>query len=191
MNKGLVIAIGVLAAIALSVWFFTSNPGTLQSENATSTAPTSTIKAATAPKPPPPKAPVKGVPDSQTSYKSLLTQTGSYQCDYSGVAASGQTSNVIYIYGGKMRGEFRTDNKGITTANLFVYDGQYLYQWKEGSSTGTKTVLTSLSQLPLIIPKDLTSGAIVGTSYESVGWNCHSWFTNKSLLTPPSYVSFR
>jgi hypothetical protein len=135
------------------------------------------------------KPPSKGIPNS-TTYHSLLTQKGSYECDYAGASAGGQTNNVIYIYGGKMRGEFRTISPGQSTANLFVYDGHYLYQWKEGSSTGTRTVLTSLSQLPLIIPKDLTSGAIIGDNYTSVGWQCHSWLTNQALLTPPSYVSF-
>jgi hypothetical protein len=191
MNKGLVLAVAVLAALALSVWFFSSSaPSAAEPETATSTSPTPTAKA------PEPKAPVKspetkGVPNPQPSYKSLLTQTGSYQCDYSSVTAEGQTMSVIYLYGGKMRGEFRTVSPGQSESNLFVYDGQYLYQWEEGKSVGVKTVLTSLSQLPLVIPKDLTSGAIVGSSYESVGWHCHSWLTNKSLLTPPSYVTFR
>ena len=76
------------------------------------------------------------------------------------------------------------------TANLAVYDGRYLYQWHEGTSVGTKMTLTSLSQLPSAIPQDLTSGTIYGSSYNSVGWNCHSWLTDKSLLAAPSYVTF-
>ncbi len=193
MNKGLVLAVGILALAALSVWFFTSNPSTSEFQNATTTVPiTPAQKAVTPPVPASkPKAAI-GVPDAQTSFKSLLTQTGSYQCDYEQVRSSGQSRNVIFIYNGTMRGEFRTQEaNGNTTANLFVYDGKYMYQWQEGSSVGTKTLLTSLSQLPYAIPKDLTSGAIVGTSYESVGWLCHSWLTNKSLMTPPSYVTFR
>lgn len=158
------------------------------SSDASTQATTSATSGSGVPKTP--AKPSKGIPDS-TTYKSLLTQTGSYECDYSSASGEGQTSNVIYIYGGKMRGEFRTISAGNSSGNLFVYDGHYMYQWKEGASIGTRTVLTSLSQLPLIIPKDLTSGAIVGNSYESVGWQCHSWLTNKALLTPPSYVTFR
>lgn len=188
MNKGLLLVVGILALIALSVWFFTTNPS-MGTDVATSTVPTSTAKAAPPPAPKKPAAP-KGVPESQETYKSLLTQVGSYQCDYDQVQASGKSHHVIYLYGGKMRGEFRSDNNGVTTSNLFVYDGRYLYQWREGASVGTRTVLTSLSQLPLAIPKDLTSGAIVGSNYESAGWLCHNWLTNKSLLVPPSYVTF-
>jgi hypothetical protein len=191
MNKGLVVAVGVLALVALSVWFFTYTPS-METDTATSSAPTTTAKAASptpAPKKTtPPAAP--GVPDSQKTTKSLVTQSGSYQCDYSQVQASGQSTGVIYIYGGKMRGEFRTQTAEKTISNLFVYDGNLVFQWKEGASVGTKTVLNSLSDLPFIIPKDLTSGGIVGSNYESVGWICHPWLTNKSLLTPPSYVTF-
>jgi hypothetical protein len=190
MNKSLVLAIAVLAAIALCVWFFTTGSASLPGmQNASSTGMTSTTATTPSTTGKTTKTPTKGVPNS-TTYKSLLTQTGSYECDYSSVQGSGQTSNIVYIYGGKMRGEFRNTSAGESSGNLFVYDGHYMYQWKEGSSVGTRTVLTSLSQLPLIIPKDLTSGGIIGDSYKSVGWICHSWLTNKSLLSPPSYVTF-
>ncbi len=127
---------------------------------------------------------------SGNTYHSLLTQTGNYECDYSQVQSSGQAKNVIYLSGGKMRAEFRSTSSGVGTSNLAVYDGHYLYEWQEGFSTGTKTVLTSLSQLPAAIPTDLTSGKIYGSSYESVGWLCHPWSADASLLAPPSYVTF-
>lgn len=192
INSGIIVAIALLAAIALGVWFYTSNPASSEIQSATTTPSIDSVANPTA-KPftkTPAKASTTGVPNSQTTYKSLLTQNGSYQCDYNSVTASGQTTGVIYIYNGKMRGEFRTQSPGESISNFFVYDGHYMYQWKEGRLTGVKTVLTSLSQLPFIIPKDLTSGAIIGSSYENIGWNCHTWLTNKSLLTPPSYVTF-
>jgi|SRR6185369_26379 len=193
MNKSLILAVAVLAAIAAGVWFFTTGPS-FPDDSSTASSTSQSSSTALTPggtKASPTPAPSKGMSDS-TTYKSLLTQTGSYECDYSSVTATGQTSNVIYIYGGKLRGEFRTiSSPDKNSANLFVYDGHYLYQWTEGTSEGVKTVLTSLSQLPLIIPKDLTSGKIYGDSFVSVGWHCHTWLTNKSLLTPPSYVTFR
>lgn len=195
MNKNLLFVLVIIAVVVLGIWFSGSSSNSTPASTSTSTemAAPQALKQETqekaAVKAPSVKAPTKGVPNS-TTYKSLLTQTGSYQCDYTAVDAKGQSTNVIYLYGGKMRGEFRTTSPGESTANLFVYDGQYLYQWKEGMSVGTRTLLTSLSQLPLIIPKDLTSGAIIGNSYTSVGWQCHTWLTNKALLSPPSYVTF-
>ncbi len=189
MRTYLWVAILVLAIIAIAIWHpfsrTVSPEASISSESAVATdtaiqtqnaAPAVNAKVA--------------APKGANTFKSLLTQSGSYQCDYDQVKESGVSHNVIYIYGGRLRGEFRTSINGNSTANLVVYDGHYLYQWREGTSVGTRNLLTSLSQLPLVIPKDLTSGQIYGTSYESVGWNCHNWLTNKSLLTPPSYVTF-
>ncbi len=185
----LVIWIGIIALIGLGVWFYAmgnpSNPPESQS-TADSTATTGTVNApadnptrATAPK-----------PNTGNTYKSLLTQQGSYQCDYNQVQTAGQSTGVIYLYGGKMRAEFRTVSGTVTTANITLYDGHYLYEWHEGTSRGSRSVLTALSQLPLAIPQDLTNGKIYGSSYESVGWNCHQWLTNTAILNPPSYVQF-
>jgi hypothetical protein len=188
MNRGLMIAAAVLAVIALFVWFFNS-PITAPQNDTASSSPD--VAAATSSN----NARVNTAPSAANkagaiTYKSLLTQSGSYECDYSQVQSTGRSENVIYLYGGRLRGEFRTISGNSATVNLLVYDGRYLYEWREGASNGTRTVLTSLSQLPLIIPRNLTSGSIYGSSYESVGWICHTWLTNKSLLMPPSYVTF-
>ena len=107
MNKGLLLAVGVIAFVALSVWFFTTTSTLPVAEDtATTTAVATPEVKVPAPRAAPAAAAPKGVPNS-TTYKSLLTQSGSYQCDYDQVQSSGQSHNVIYIYNGRMRGEFR------------------------------------------------------------------------------------
>ena len=138
-----------------------------------------------------PAKPVAPAIKGGNTYKSLLTQKGNYQCDYSQVTSDGQSNNVVYISDGKLRAEFRSTIKGQEGANLSVYDGRYLYTWREGTSVGTKSLITSLGQLPTAIPKDLTSGAIHGDGVNSVGWDCHTWLVDKKLLTPPVYVTFK
>ncbi len=183
MNR-MLIALGVIVVIALGVWLYTSNSASVAPSSNTATTPSpSTDGKTTSPTTP------SGAGSGNT-YKSLLRQNGSYKCDYAQVQSSGQGNSVIYIYGGKLRGEFRTTSGDVKAASLVVYDGHYLYTWTEGKSTGTRTVLTSLSQLPSVIPQDLTSGSIYGTSYNSVGWNCNYWLTDPKILIPPSYVKF-
>jgi hypothetical protein len=97
---------------------------------------------------------------------------------------------VIYISNGKMRGEFRSTSGTVSSANLMIYNGGYLYSWVEGTTVGKKTSINSLSDLPAVIPKDLTSGAIYGTSDNSVGWDCHDWLTDNSVFVIPTYVKF-
>lgn len=182
----------VALAIALLIiifgaryWASQSQPATTDA-TATTTAATTTDTAAPATKPT-----TRPATKPTQTYASLITQQGSYECDYSQVSSSSQSRNVIYLEGGKMRAEFRTISGNVTEANLAVYDGRYLYSWDEGASVGKKTAVTALSQLPAAIPTDLTSGKIYGQTYQSVGWKCHPWIKNASLLVPPSYVSFR
>lgn len=183
----------IALAVALSIilfgaryWASQGQPAASDDMMATTTAATTTNTTAPATKPA-----AKPAPKTTQSYTSLLTQQGSYQCDYTQVTTSGQSKNVIFLADGKMRAEFRTTSGNVTEANLAVYDGRYLYSWDEGASVGKKTAVTALSQLPAAVPADLTSGKIYGQSYESVGWKCHPWIKDASLLVPPSYVSFR
>jgi len=125
------------------------------------------------------------------TFRSLLTQSGNNECTYEGLDGSTRISDKVNISGGKMYGEFRTTSAaGIDDNSLIVYDGHYLYTWKEGKATGTKTVLSSLSQLPQAIPADMTSAFILGTASENIGWDCHSWLTDAKKLVPPTYVTF-
>ena len=189
-NTFIGIAIVVLLAIA-GVWFSVpsvENKEVTVPENTPTTTPVAAIPT---PLPPLPKKPVpKPATGSGNTYKSLLTQQGSYQCDYSQVSSAGQSQNVIYISNGKLRAEFRTMSGDTSSSNLSVYDGQYLYEWREGTAVGTKKLLTSLSELPAAIPKDLTSGGVIGNNGNSVGWNCHVWLVDAKILVPPSYVKF-
>jgi hypothetical protein len=137
-------------------------------------------------------SPVSHVTKAQAtkSFHTIFTQSGNHECEYDQVTSSGKASHRIYISKGKMRGEFRTVTGPNINSTIMVFDGYDLYTWTEGTTKGTISDLTSVSQLPVAIPSDLTSGAIYGSSSNSVGWNCHTWITDNSLLTSPSYVKF-
>lgn len=124
--------------------------------------------------------------NTQTT-QSLITQKGSYECIFTQASTTGQSTNLIYIADGKLRGEFRDVD---AVGNLMLYDGINLYVWQEGKTVGTKTRLTSLSQLPSIIPRDLTSGSSLGSGLNSAGWDCHQWIKKANLLVPPTQVRF-
>lgn len=189
MNKNTLVGITIATILALVIagWgYFTlmhTAPNTPESKAVTPFSPT---------KAPPPTAPASsGTKSNPTSFKSVLTQKGNYECDYEQVSNTGKSHNVIYISGGKLRAEFRSTMAGSSGANLSVYDGHYLYTWREGTAVGTRAAITSLGQLPTAIPKDLTSGTIYGDNYNSVGWQCHTWLVDKTILTPPSYMTFK
>lgn len=134
--------------------------------------------------------PAKPIGGMKVSLGGIFAEEGSYQCDYEQVSQQTRSTNVVYISNGKMRGEFRTSTAQGSTATMVVYDGSYLYVWTEGKSTGTRTQPKTIADLPGIIPEDVSSGRILGTSANNVSWNCHAWSTVPSLIEKPSYVSF-
>lgn len=175
MNRNLLIGIAVIVLVVLGWWIF-SSPKTSTDNTAQPSADNTTTTTGTS-----------GSVTQKQTFKSLITQKGSYLCTYEQVSTSGKSTNSIYIADGRLRGEFRDSN---LVGNMMVYDGVYLYTWKEGTAVGTKMVLKSLAQLPTIIPKDLTSGASFGTNFDSVGWDCHQWIKDAKLLAPPVTVKF-
>ncbi len=121
----------------------------------------------------------------------LFPQTGNYECKYEQVTAGIKSSNTVYIADGKMRGEFRTtDNKGVNTSNIMVYNSPNLYIWVEGKSVGTVTQPKSLKDIPAVVPTDVHIGRVLSFGNDSVSWDCHAWTKVSSMLSKPTYVKF-
>ncbi|HEY0220717.1 MAG TPA: hypothetical protein VGC58_00660 [Candidatus Paceibacterota bacterium] len=118
----------------------------------------------------------------------IFPSKGNYQCVYEEVTPSRRTTNVIYYSDGKLRGEFRIMNGA---SNIMLYDGLNLYAWVEGQSIGSVTRPKSISDFPSIIPKDITSGKVLGSGLNNVSWDCHAWTKVPSMLVKPSYVTFK
>lgn len=166
--------------------------GNENTENDLNTDTTSTPKTDTkvTPAPVSKTTPAKPIVGMKVSLGGIFAETGNYQCDYEQVSQDTRSTSVVYISNGKMRGEFRTSTALSTTATMVVYDGQYLYVWTEGKSTGVRTEPKTIAELPGIIPEDVSSGRILGSSSDNVSWNCHPWSKVPSLLEKPSYLSF-
>lgn len=185
MNKGLSVLAGIVILLIVGVlaWLSVSSRDTMQKtpqrEEAASRETSSPAG--------PPKSPAQGGGGTKNTFGAIFAQAGSHECKYAYVDGSAQHNNVIYITDGKMRGEFRTVGE---VADLMVFDGTYLYAWREGKATGSKTRLSSIADLPKAIPKDLTSAAVFGTSLINVSWDCHAWIKDAKLLVAPSYVRF-
>lgn len=177
----------IIVLIILGLWYASSMNGPISTPTGTVATTTATsTPATTTPAITTPTQPVTATP---SPFKSIFTQSGSHECTYQQVGASTQSTSVVYISGGKMRGEFRTTGSTMS-ANLMIYSGGYLYTWKEGTTAGKRTSISSLSQLPYVIPNDLTSGAVFGTSGDNVSWDCHDWLTDNSVFTIPAAVKF-
>ncbi len=187
MNKNILIGVVVVIVLALLGWaLYKYSPSSEMSTSELASSTNTQTETGTV-TPTPPGA---SLPNSTNTFPALFNQAGSHECKYEQVGSNTRSTNSIFIADGKMRGEFRTTTNGVSTANLMVYNNGTLYVWQEGKPTGTKTILKSVADLPTAIPKDLTSGAVLGSGLNSVGWDCHDWIKKTSLLAPPSYVKF-
>jgi hypothetical protein len=198
MNRYLVLSLVII--VCLAGWFLSSSQSAWQGADMASTgATTATTSAATDARSaakvttaPVKKTTTTTAPKSAAAaYKSVITKTDSYRCDYEQVSPTQRTSGRVYVADGKMRTELHTSGVNVTANSLAVYDGTYLYTWTEGLATGIKTQPTSVAQLPLILPNDLTGSTILGSSENSVSWHCRSWVADATLFAPPTYVKFQ
>jgi hypothetical protein len=193
MNQNILVAgVVVLAVIVAGWWLMSAGPqGGSQSPNAEETKDGEAMDSTAKDEAP---APVKTAPAktdielTKNTYVSIFNQSGSHECLYESVDGSTRKHNRIYIADGKMRGEFRTVGQ---VGTLMVYNGGYLYTWKEGTTIGTKSLISTLADLPELIPQDLTSKIIFGKSgSNNASWDCHPWIKDGSMLSVPSYVKF-
>ncbi|TSC70248.1 MAG: hypothetical protein CEO12_452 [Parcubacteria group bacterium Gr01-1014_46] len=180
------VAIAVVVILAFVLGSKNRSDSTKDVNDTSTTDETSNVTPAPVSKTPPP-APISGM---KVSLGGIFAEKGNYQCDYEQVSQQTRSTNVVYISNGKMRGEFRTSTALISTATMVVYDGSYLYVWTEGKSTGTRSEPKTIADLPGIIPEDVSSGRILGSSSNNVSWNCHAWAVKPSLIAKPTYVSF-
>jgi hypothetical protein len=187
MNKNTQVILGIAAVVIIGGLIFYSmgnttlpSPLPLGSGNSTSTPTTPVVSNQN-----------NTVTKSADTFKSLFNQPGSHVCTYEQVSPTSRTTSIVYIADGKMRGEFRTSTANKGTGSMMVYNGGTLYVWAEGSNFGTKSQLKSVSELPFVIPEDLTSGKVLGGGLNSVSWDCHAWLKDNTLLVPPTAVKFQ
>jgi hypothetical protein len=187
--KNIIIIVAIAILIGVGFWISKSGQKNAEviAENAINSETTTTQSQS-----------VKKTTSSQTvpqstkveSFTNILPQTGNYECNYEEVSQTSRSSHVIYLSGGKMRGEFRTSTASGAMSNIMVYDGVNLYTWIEGQTVGTYMQPKSISDFPSIIPKNILEAKILGSGLNSASWSCHAWSKVPALLAKPVYVKF-
>lgn len=192
------VGVVVVAVVVIVTLFSKSNNSSIENgvnntNNTDNTSLSNTVKGGenvSTPTPRPATVKTTSVSGMKTSLGGIFTQKGNYQCDYELVTDQIRSSNVIYYSDGKMRGEFRTTQTNGGTSTIFVYDGSYLYTWTEGKTVGKISQPKTISELPGVIPQDITSGKVLGTGTNNVSYDCHAWSKDASKLVKPSYIKF-
>ncbi len=184
MKDNLLWGAGAVVIIILAVVLFGSNskaPVTIE-EN-TNLTPEETVKSTTSGTKVVTSTPAPKVEE----FTNIFPQKGNFKCVYEEVSPSKRSTHTMYFSDGKMRVESRTLSG---SSNIMFYDGRYMYNWVEGQGTGTLSQPKAISDFPAIIPKDITSGKVLGSGLDSASWDCFAWAKDSSLVTKPSYVIF-
>ncbi len=176
MNKNsLIIGVVVLVLLALGAWFManrrageegqlygsdTEMPGDSTGEEAAGTS---------------------------TSLKTLLAAGTAQQCSFQDTAVGMNSEGVIYVAGGKVRGNFMSTVDGQPVGTHMIVDGKTSYVWTDASAMGFKTTLPEGTTQPSTAASNQTSALDVN---KTLNYSCQPWTADNSVFTLPSGVQF-
>lgn len=167
MNKKTWLVIGIAVVLLLGLGgFVLLNKGNNQTspvvESASPTAPAS----------------------QKQSLRSLLSFSGSQKCQYQDPES--KSVGVIYLSDGKMRTDQTISTEEATISSHTLVDGQYMYIWTDGSTTGYKSSLTTTVTPP---PSGQDSSQNINLD-QQVEFNCQPWTKDSALFSLPSNINF-
>ncbi len=107
--------------------------------------------------------------------KDIVTMKGNQKCTFSDSNNGSKTEGVVYITGGKIRGDITTTVNGKTNVTHIVSDKNIMHVWIDGQGQGYTTTETSISQMNI--------------NQES-NYTCTSSTGNDSMFVTPTGIQF-
>lgn len=121
---------------------------------------------------------------SPKTLKDLLGLSSAQKCTYSG--------GVVYVSGGKVRGDFSTQEQGQSVNSHMIVDGNTSYIWTEGQKTGIKTTFEAnagTNPSTSASPEAGQSGAMDAQTPQD--YKCEGWSADPTLFSLPAGVTFQ
>lgn len=172
-NKALPIAIAVVVLLLLG-WYFTKGSGNkamLKSDGEE----TNTIQ-------------TQNNQNSPMSLKELMAGKAQ-KCEVSYGDQNAETKGMVYVSGGKMRGDFTTQINGKAETSHVINDGKTQYMWTEGSTQ--MAFKMSLDSLPKNAENSTAQTNKQTLDFEAKNnYNCSSWSENNSEFEVPGNIKF-
>jgi hypothetical protein len=125
--------------------------------------------------------------NSPMSLKELMMGK-TQKCEVGLDSQNTQTQGTVYISGGKMRGDFKSQVNGKTEITHMINDGKTQFVWTEGSSEmAFKISLEALQQNS----QDTTQAQNQTFDLETKrDYNCTSWTEDSSSFSVPTNIKF-
>lgn len=124
--------------------------------------------------------PAQQTSTSPKSIKDLLSLGNSQKCTFTNIESTVSSTGVVYVSGGKVRGDFDTTIDGKITKYHTIVDGNTSYLWTEDSKSGFTTSFDS---------NNTNSDTRFDTN-KLANYQCSGWITDSSVFNRPSDVKF-
>lgn len=130
-------------------------------------------------------SPTSALPATSMSMKQLIASGKTQKCSFSDTSAGSNTQGVLYMSGGKIRGDVTvTGGQTISGVHMIVM-GQDTYIWMDGMTMGFKSTLAASNQ-PTSKPS--TTGI---NADKMINYECTSWAADTSKFVLPTTVTFK
>lgn len=123
------------------------------------------------------------------SIKELIARGENLKCTFSRSDENSSMDGVVYVAGGKMRGDFSLVQDGQSFDSHMIQDAEVAYMWSTGGpmgATGFKVAVT----------EDWETTAD-GETYQAVNLEdpldtkCSAWLPDTSKFVPPADITFQ
>ncbi len=120
------------------------------------------------------------------SFASLAGRSGSWKCTVDTSALEAVSSGVVYVSGGKVRGDLTTSVQGYgNVESHMLADGTDVYTWSSMMSQGFKAPMTAQGS-----GSAAPSGQGMDANME-YSYDCQPWSADAALFVVPANITFR
>lgn len=107
------------------------------------------------------------------------------KCEVKFSQDNAQSQGTVYVGGGKMRNDSTATVEGKTVVSHMILDGNTIYTWMDGQTTGLKMQAT-----PTEAEKSQAGQQKPVNLEQKVDYTCEGWSVDTSLFTPPANITF-
>lgn len=124
------------------------------------------------------------------AFSEFLKDGGTYQCRVQQYAGDTDTQGTVYLHGGLIRGEYRTQAKGMDIDSTVVVRDGYAYAWSSAvAGTGFKSKINLDAQGN--VESEQSAGSYSFNAEQIGDYDCQPWTADSSKFDVPSDITFR
>ncbi len=125
---------------------------------------------------------------TQTSgtLKELLSSSVSQKCEFTHKLDTSESSGIVYVSGGHMRGDFTSTVGGRTMGSHMIISNNTSYVWTDGQETGFQIAMNKMMEAQSQSPKEQSVDI-----NQKLNYSCSGWSGDNAQFTLPAGVKFQ